>query len=206
MQPRFSIRKDIVPPAAGTGGRWPLAVSHLWRLSWLNNTSSSKVMPLSTDNPDPMINCNVSVKSWSSCPRLGKIQSYPISRTLHGVGPKVPWKSQLNLFFCSNLLPTFQYIIPKNSLINVPHTNLYLRLCFLGTQSISPLNDLITLATSQKQVSTWPMLVMLLYLPQHFSLSPFPLYSLHSEHLTSPSAALLSIILTFRNLETWLVT
>lgn len=90
MQPRISIRKDIVPPAAGTGGRWPLAVSHLWRLPWLNNTSSSKVMPLSTDSPDPMINCNVSVKSWS-CPRLGKIQSYPSSRTLHEVGQKLAW-------------------------------------------------------------------------------------------------------------------
>lgn len=91
MQPRFSMRKDIVPSATGTGGRWPLAVSHLWRLPWLNNTSSSKVMPLSTDSPDPIINCSVSVKSWSSCPRLGKIQSYPSSRTLHGVGQKLPW-------------------------------------------------------------------------------------------------------------------
>ena len=133
MQPRFSIRKDIVLPAAGTGGRWPLAVSHLWRLPWLNNTSSSKVMPLSTDSPDLMINCNVSVKSWSSCPRLGKIQSYPVPELSMRL-PKnfLEFTFQLNLSLCSNLRPTFQYIIPKNSLINVLHTNLCLRVCFPG--------------------------------------------------------------------------
>lgn len=47
--------------------------------------------------------------------------------------------SQLNLSVYSNLLPTFQYIIPKNSLINVLHTNLCLRVCFPGDVIYKPL-------------------------------------------------------------------
>lgn len=106
-------RKDIFLPPTG---RWPSAIRCLWRVPWLKNTASPKVIPLSRSSPDPVINYNVGVKSWSSCTKMGKMQRYPSSRSLRGLAENfLGIASELNFSFCPILLPILSVLIPKST-------------------------------------------------------------------------------------------